>query len=311
MFRIETLRDPGSTSYELVGVPYTSMARPGGIARAIDVLRELRLAEGLARRGDVRDAGDLELIDGTGTRGPSGLLNERALAHLVEATRRSVRESLERGRVPLLVGGDCPVLLGALAAGRDRYGEAGLLFVDGHEDAWPPGLSETGEASDSELAIALGRVAGLPDPLAGLMPLLAPHGLAMLGPRDRQEIVAAGVDTLEGTAAVLSDDDALRDAGPRASTDEAIAALAEGVPGFWLHIDLDVLRTDDFPAADYPQPGGLTWDELHEIGTRALDARGCFGCSVVIYNPALDPQRASGARIVRFIADLLGAVGRP
>jgi arginase len=293
--------------FDLIGVPYTSMAKPGGIGRAIEILRELGLAESVALRGDVRDAGDLELVEGSGVRGPSGLLNERALGHLVAATREAVSDSLDRRRLPLVIGGDCPVLLGALAAGRDRYGEAGLLFIDGHEDAWPPKRSPTGEASDSELAIALGRIGDLPEPLDRLVPLLAPEALAMLGPRDRHEIEQAGADSLEDTAALLRDDETVRANGAETSAREAIWTLAATGLAFWLHIDLDVLRTRDFPAADYPQPGGLAWDELLEIATRTLAAPDCFGCSVVIYNPELDPERTSAARLVHFVSDLVGA----
>jgi arginase len=74
-------------------------------------------------------------------RGPSGLINERALGRLVTATREAVWRSLDPGGPPLLVGGDCPVLLGALPGRRHRYGPAALLLVDGHEDPWPPQLS--------------------------------------------------------------------------------------------------------------------------------------------------------------------------
>jgi hypothetical protein len=63
---------------ELIGVPYASAATPGGIATAIRVLREEGLVEELRRGADVRDGGDLELPEGTGSRGPSGLLNELA-----------------------------------------------------------------------------------------------------------------------------------------------------------------------------------------------------------------------------------------
>jgi arginase len=292
-------------AYELIGVPYTSMARPGGIARAAEALRNAGLAESAAR-SVVVDGGDLDLLEGSGVRGPSGLLNERALGQLVEAVRSAVRRSLEHGRTPLLIGGDCPVLLGALAAGRDRFGAPGLLLVDGHEDAWPPHLSPTGEASDSEIAIALGRVRDLPEPLDRLAPLLTPEALAMLGPRDRHEIEEGGVESLDGTVAAFQDDEAIRAKGPDASARGAIASLADRSPAFWLHIDLDVLRTEDFPAADYPQPGGLGWDELLAIAERALATTACFGCSVVIYNPDLDPERKSAARIVRFVADLVG-----
>jgi arginase len=294
-------------SFELIGVPYSSMAKPGGIANAIQVLREVELAERLAVTADVRDAGDLRLLAGSGGRGASGLLNERALGHLVNATREAVLRCVDRGGRPVLVGGDCPVLLGALAACRDRYGVAGLLLVDGHEDAWPPQLSSTGEASDSEVAIALGRIGDLPEPLDRLVPLLDPEAVCMLGPRDRSTIEQGGAESLAQTVALFRDDESVRAAGAEASACEAVRALAKAAPVFWLHIDLDVLRTADFPAADYTQPGGLTWNELMEIAKPALAAPDCLGCSIVIYNPDLDPNRTSAARVVRFAADLVSA----
>ena len=125
------------------------MQAPGGIARAIEVLRSRGLAERLGRLG-VLDAGDLRLQEPSGTRGPSGLLNEAALGELVEATRAQARSAREQGDRLLLIGGDCPVMLGALAGLRDHAdARAGLLMLDGHEDAWLPAQSPTGEASDS------------------------------------------------------------------------------------------------------------------------------------------------------------------
>jgi arginase len=298
---------PPGMKVDLIGVPFTSAATPGGIATAIRVLREAGLVENLGDRADVRDGGDLELLEGTGVRGPSGLLNEEALGRLVTATRHAVAQSLDRGRLPLLVGGDCPVLLGALAAGRDRYRTPGLLLVDGHEDAWPAERSDTGEASDSEVGIALGRIPGLPAPLDDVMPLLGPEALAMLGPRDRRELEEAAVESLDRTVALFRDDGAVRASGAARSAQEAIDALDGASEVFWLHLDLDALRTEDFPAADYLQPGGLTWPELLDIAALALTNRRCFGGSVVIYNPDLDPKRTSAARIVRFLSDLAGS----
>jgi arginase len=290
---------------ELIGVPYSSRARPGGIAGAVRVLREAGLAERVA----ARDAGDLDLLAGDGVRGRSGLLNEEALGDLVATTRDAVAATLGRGRRPLLVGGDCPVVLGALAAGRDRFGAAGLLLVDGHEDAWPPRLSPTGEASDSEVAIALGLLDDLPTPLDALAPLLGPEALVLLGPRDRAEIEEAGLASLDGTAALLLDGETVEARGAGTAAGAAVDALAGAAPAFWLHIDLDVLRTADLPAVDYPQPGGLGWDDLLAVARRALAAPGCYGCSVVIYNPDLDPDRTSAARIVRFATDLTATAG--
>jgi arginase len=296
--------------FELIGVPYTSMAAPGGIARAIDVLRTAGLVEGLRAAGEVDDAGDLSLVEGDGVRGAAGLLNEAALARLVIATRAAVTSSHSRGRLPLLVGGDCPVLLGAVAAVRDRHGTAGLILVDGHEDAWPPQLSPTGEASDSEVALALGMVdAPLPDPLERLVPLLSPDTVAMLGPRDRAEIEREGGSSLAEAVVVFRDDRDVRAAGPSASAREAGAAIGGPAAAFWLHLDLDVLSTEQFAAVDYPQPGGLTWQELQEIAVTALSAERCAGASIGIYNPEKDRDCAGAQQIIRFTAKLVAGAG--
>jgi arginase len=294
--------------WELTGVPYTSMREPGGIANAIAVLRECGLAEELRALG-VEDNGDLPLDEPTGERGPSGVLNEPALVRLVEATRGRVAQAHGAGRRPLLVGGDCPVLLGALAALREGGRTPGLVMLDGHEDAWPPPLSETGEGSDSEIAIALGRVANLPAPLEGLLPLLEPSALAFLGPRDRAEIAEAGVESLRGEVSFFADDVEIR-AALDAGDDPAEAAIeAIAVDAFWLHIDLDVLSTDSFGAVDYPQPGGLAWDELDRLAATTASAPGCRGMSVVIYNPDLDPDRIDARKVVDFLGRLSAEPG--
>jgi arginase len=289
-------------AWRLVGVPYTSMRLPGGIAHGIGVLRSRGLAERLGGLGVV-DGADLRLQEPAGTRGPSGLLNEAALGELVEATRDETLGARRQDDRMLLVGGDCPVMLGALAALRD-HAEApvGLLMVDGHEDAWLPSQSPTGEASDCELAIALGFVSdGLPAPLDRLVPLLDPAGVALIGPRDRAEIDAEGGRSVRGQVGLfLSSEECRRAEDPGAAALRTIEASE-----FWLHVDMDVLATDVFDAADYLQPGGLTWSELEAIAGAAVGDPRCKGASVVIYNPDLDPDRRAADQVVEFVYRLM------
>jgi arginase len=285
--------------WELIGIPYTSAARPGGIATAIDALRAAGLAERLRDLG-VADEGDLELERPSGERGPSGLLNERALGRLVEATREAVSGAHDRERRPLLVGGDCPVLLGALAAIAAEDRRPRLVMVDGHEDAWPPALSKTGEGSDSELGIAIGTVRDrLPPPLDDLVPLLDPLHVALLGPRDAAEIAEGGATSVRTDVACFLDDGEVGAIGGAQSMAAALDAI--GYAAFWLHVDLDVLSSEDFAAVDYPQPGGLTWGELDELVKVAMTSDRCRGVSVVIYNPERDPDRTAAAKVVAFV----------
>lgn len=292
--------------WELSGVPYTSTKEPGGIARAMSVLRSGGLAERLNGLG-VTDAGDLELEQPNGERGPSGLLNEAALGCLVRATRERVEQTHRRARLALLVGGDCPVFLGALAALRNSSAKVGLVIIDGHEDAWPPALSKTGEASDCELRIALGLApANLPPPLDQLVPLVDPRGVALLGPRDRDEIVAAGIRTISDDVAFFLDGNEVRLAGSDGDGLMAAAMQAIEADAFWLHVDLDVLSSEAFAAVDYPQPGGLPWDQLDRLALSAACDPRCRGVSVVIYNPDLDADGTGAPEVIGFIYRLVG-----
>jgi arginase len=287
-------------AWELVGVPYTSMARSGGIAEAIRALRAAGLAERLGEFR-VRDAGDLELETPSGERGPSGLLNEEALGGLVISTRNAVAAAHRRDRLPLLVGGDCPAFLGALAAMVEAERTCGLVMIDGHEDAWPPSLSETGEASDSELGIALGRITdSVPSPLDELVPLVDPRGVALLGARDATAIVEGGATSVRAEVGCFLDDGKIDANGAKQSMSIALDAVGR-VP-FWVHIDLDVLATEEFGSVDYPQPGGLSWSELDELVAVAFASPQFRGASIGIYNPDLDPDRSAASQVIDFVS---------
>jgi arginase len=87
-------------------------------------------------------------------------------------------------RFPVVLGGDCPVMLGALSVLQDEQDRPGLLFVDGHEDAWPPLASPTGEAADCELGLALGLFDAVLDRrLRGVLPRIRGADVIAIGPR--------------------------------------------------------------------------------------------------------------------------------
>jgi arginase len=215
---------------------------------------------------------------------------------------RSVRRAFDRGGFPLVLGGDCPVLLGCLAAaGRNA---ARVLFVDGHEDAWTPELSTTGEAADMELGWLLGcGIDGLPAALRDEIPTAAPENVIVLGARDRDELAEAGVRSITDTVRVVPADAIARD--PAAVAREAVETMDRRGP-WWLHVDLDVLSTHSLAAVDYRQPGGLDWPTLTELTATALAGAGILGWDVTIYNPDLDPTGDDARRIVQYIAEALG-----
>lgn len=293
---------------QLIGVPTNSSGVADGVARAPGVLRERGLSAALAASGGFADSGDLALPDPQPCRGPSGLLAEDALITMIGRVSGAVRGARLGGRFPLLMGGDCPVLLGAVAALQTEQDHPGLLFVDGHEDAWPPQASPTGEAADSELGLALRLFdEGLDPRLRGVLPHVRADDVIAVGARDAQELAAANVPTLAGRLRAL-----IRPAQLAAGGIEATARAAALLPApWWLHVDLDVLATTELAAVDYPQPGGLTWEQLTQLTAAALATNGCAGWSVCIYNPDLDPDRSSADTIISYLAQTLTIASRP
>jgi arginase len=289
---------------EIIGVPFNSAGTTDGVARAPVALRRAGLSAALRRTGaDVVDSGDLELGPTSPTRDPrSRVIAPAALARMIREVRSTVRRSMRGGRFPLVIGGDCPVLLGCM----NRPGEdsLGVLFVDGHEDAWPPELSPTGEAADMELGFALGlTVSGLPRELVAELPRIGAADVVVLGARDDRELARAGVPSIAAIAQVLRPEAIAAD--PARVGVEAAGRLATR-GRWWFHVDLDVLSTESLSAVDYPQAGGLDWSALTRLSREALRTPGVMGWDVTIFNPDLDPEGTHAKRIVRYVADSLG-----
>jgi arginase len=284
----------------LLGLPTNSAGTIIGVARAPTTLREVGLVDALRQHADVYDYGDVMLPDPSPERDSvTHLIDPHGLIALVTRVRDAVASMLDDGHFPLVIGGDCPVLLGCLLAAKSHE-RLGLLFVDGHEDAYLPVQSPTGEAADTELAFALGIVDASWSPeLTAVLPLVAPADVRILGARDAALLRAEGVASL-GDRIALVDGDRLsaEPAGPAA---EAVSPLPDP---WWFHLDLDVLSTEALPAIDYPQPGGLGWNELSLVVTTALGGNPT-GWDITIYNPDLDPERIHAKRIVRFIGSAI------
>jgi arginase len=302
----------GGGRIDLIGVPFDGMGRAPGQAGAPQALRAAGLPAVFGPDATIEP--DLVLPAPVPQRATgSGLLNERALLQMVGTLHRRVHASLSAGRFPLVYGADCSVLLAAVPALRDIAGRAGLVFVDGHEDATPMDLSPTGEAANMEVALLLGLTGErAPPPLRGWLPALTPGAIAMLGPRDHLFRQAASVPTIADRVWLRSAGEVSAD--PPGCARMAVEHVVAHASRWWLHIDLDVLARSDFAACGAPGEvslaDGLTWPQLTEIGASALQGGGCAGWSLSIYNPDLDPGHSAARRIVEFVAQVVPSAGR-
>ncbi|MBT2489540.1 arginase family protein [Streptomyces sp. ISL-96] len=226
----------------------------------------------------------------------TGILNPVGIAQYSVRLADLVGSVLGRGCFPVVLGGDCSILLGNLLALR-RRGRYGLLFLDGHTDFYQPSAEPTGEAASMELALATGRGPALLADLEGRGPLVRDEDVVAFGFRDAAESAEAGMQPLPPRLNAI-DIDGVRAAGAAAAARRAVDRLAgAGRAGYWVHLDVDILDDAIMPAVDYRLPGGLTWLELESVLRTALAGERPQGLDVTIFNPRLDPDGTIGVRL--------------
>jgi arginase len=290
--------------FTIIGVPIDSVGRSGGTEGSPRVLRELGLAGALG----ADERGDLDVrIRGEERNPATGLLGSEDVLATTAAIRPAVAEAIASGARPLLVGGCCAELPGALAGARDALGEIGLIHLDGHQDLYDGETSPTGEAADMPISVALGR-----GPAAwveaGGGASVSPARTVLLGYRDAAESVEYGMTQPHEVSPDLTciPVERLRELGPATATEGAVAALGDGTP-LWLHLDVDALDQAAFPATDYLMPDGISWEELRATLPPLLTAPNLIGASIACYNPEKDAGRECGRRLVEVLGASLAA----
>lgn len=280
----------------LLGAPWDCSGTGRGEQAAPAALR----AAGLASLVD-RDLGDAACVIGSTERDEhTGVLalpeTVRAAHTLAEALGQAMRDM--PGRRPLVVGGDCSIVLGIFAALRRHCGRVGLWFLDGHPDYLDGRSSDTGETADMDLAVLTGVGAKPLTALAGAPPMVRLSDAVLLGHRTR-ELDAGSAEELARLPAQLRRIDAAAIAGaPEAAGQRASTWLGAGGRGAWLHLDLDVLDPESLPAVTYPQPNGLDWGQLAAVMEPLARSPRLLGASVADFRPDLDPTGELATRVL-------------
>jgi arginase len=278
-----------------LGLAPPSPDREPGVRHMAARLREL----GLRERLGAHDAGRIVAPGYSPERDPTtGIRNARAIADYSVALAAAVGVQLAAGRFPLVIGGDCSILLGCLLAVH-RRGRHGLLFVDGPQDLQTPAVARTGGAAGMDLALAVGIGPPLLSALGAPGPLVDPADVWMLGPRDNPEWYS-GDDVRRARHAMdVRSLAALRETGMTVVGETVARRVGQpGLHGAWIHVDVDVLDDAVMPAVDSRQPDGLTFAELESLLQPVLDTGRVAGMDVTIYDPDRDPTGDAGRALV-------------
>jgi len=238
------------------------------------------------------------------TRPQAGVRNQDALVDHSRRLATRLEHLLAAGHSPLVLGGDCSLLVSAGLALR-RRGGYGLVHIDGHTDFRHPGnnavcLSLAGE----DLAAAVGQHWPAVANLDGLSPYFSAPDVVHIGCRDDDEHLA---ETRQLLGAVIPARQ-VREDGAEGTARTARAVVGQGhLAGYWLHLDVDVLDPEHLPAVDSPDPGGLDPKELTAL--LAALAPAAVGAQVTVFDPDLDPDGRYAKMLTDVLATGLGHLG--
>jgi len=285
----------------VLGVPTSAGSHNPGQEKAPAAWRAAGLIGELQGAGlDVEDRGDLEAAPYRPVEPDGGLRDTDRVAEVIRRVAAEVAAIRAAGRLPLVLGGDCTITLGAL----DGFGGGGLVYFDGDADLTTPERSASAVADTMGMTHMLGGGSPRLARLGSRYPLLRPGQVVLFG------FDPAELDTGEWTELVsrhlyAAPAPAVR-ADPAGEAQRARGYLDRRSVSYLVHFDVDVLHTGLFPLANYPHFAGLTLDEVSACLNEFARGERFGGLVITEVNPDHDPSgqllRALTARVVRALA---------
>lgn len=285
---------------ELIESPSILGLRPTGVEQ----LPESLIDAGLLKLLQIEQSKAVPPLPYNSDRDPKTLmLNSEAIASYSLMLAGVVQETIRKGAFPLVLGGDCSIILGNMLALK-RQGRYGLFYLDGHADFYQPQASPTGEAADMALALVCGRGPDIVTNLDGQRPLVKEEDTVLFGQRDREETIEYGSrQVLDRPIHVFELEDIKRNGLVDSANDALAQLLDDQIEGFWIHMDVDVLDDEIMPAVDYRMPGGLSFEDLSNILNILLSSGKAAGMDIGIFNPRLDPDGEAASKLAASISN--------
>ena len=288
----------------VLGVPTSAGSHNAGQEKAPAAWRAAGLIDGLRAAGlDVEDRGDLPAAPFRPVQPADGLRDADRVAEVARRVATEVAAIRAGGRLPLVLGGDCTITLGAL----DGSGGGGLVYFDGDADLSTPERSVSAVADTMGMTHMLGGGSPRLARLGSRYPLLRPGQVVLFG------FDPAELDTGEWTELVsrhlyAAPGPAVR-SDPGGQARAARGYLERRAVTYLVHLDVDVLHTGLFPLANFPHFAGLALEEVSVCLTEFTRGEKFGGLVITEVNPDHDPEGRLIKALAAAVAKALAAAG--
>jgi arginase len=295
---------PETRHVEILGAPVDLGAGRRGVDMGPSAIRYAGLRHGIESCDfEVFDLGNLPLMlgDDVDVGSPRAKFLDQ-IVHMAGDIAEAVKGVLERGRFPLVLGGDHSASLGSVTgAALDR--DIGLIWVDAHGDLNTPETTPSGNVH----GMVLSALAGYGDPrmveLRGASPKVQPSSIVLVGVR---ELDPEERDLLRSTDVHVFTMSQIDQKGMHVAMAEALEIVGSRRNGFHLSLDLDVIDPLRAPGVGTPVPGGISYREAHLAMEMVADSSRMTSMDVVEVNPILDERNQTAEMAVEFVLSALG-----
>ena|SRR5215831_7394819 len=293
----------------IIGVPMDLGASRRGVDMGPSALRLAGLQARLKQLGrQVEDAGNVTVAQPEGQ--PYGEKNAKYLGEISETCKRlseMVQEALDKGFLPLVLGGDHSIAAGTVAGAAAHFRKdsrsIGLIWLDAHGDMNTPETSPSGNVHGMPLASIVGFGPDELTGIAGVKPMVEPRNAVLVGVREldskeRRLIKESGVRVF-----TMRDID---ERGMREVMAEALRLAGDETAGIAVSLDMDFVDPSDAPGVGTPVRGGVTYREAHLAFEMIADSREMISLELVEINPVIDLHNTTATLGVELVLSGLG-----
>ena len=284
----------------IIGVPIDLGSKPLGVRMGPDAIRYAGLHEAMEfNKIEFLDIGDLEIQNRTGNES----INE--IARISEITCDIVADSINKGYIPIILGGDHSASIGSISGAAKETKDIGLLWLDCHPDANTPETSPSGNIHGMVVAVSLGF--GPPNLVncGNFSPKLKPENICIIGAKDIDIGEQNLIDKLGIKMFTLHD---IEEFGIVEIFKNAKETVFKNCVKIHVSLDVDVLDPVIAPGTGIISRGGLSFREISFIMRSIGKDLNISSIDIIEINPLLDIRNQTSELAVELLSLSLGGV---
>jgi arginase len=303
------LENVNAKQIRIIGVPLDLGQSRRGVDMGPSAVRVAGLEAKLEALGyGVEDKGNVPVaLAETKSAGDPHAKYLKEIAETCSKEAELVIQTLEAGKIPLVLGGDHSIAVGTVSGLAEFYRRSkqriGLLWIDAHSDINTPDSSPSGNVHGMPLGAIMGLFPGPLTDMFGFCPKVKAENVVLVGIRDvdeveREHIRKAGVHVF-----TMRDID---ERGMRAVIEEALRLAGRNTVGYHVSLDMDWIDPEDAPGVGTPVWGGATYREGHLAMEIIADHGRMLSFEIVEVNPVLDERNQTAELAVELALSAFG-----